>query len=824
MPRNPGSAPGDGHLLSPEQFRWTCDPAQFGFELTSEITECPISIIGQPRAMDALRLGLAVRAQGYNIFVAGEVGTGRSTTVRDRLAEVERGDRAPDDLCYVHNFEDPDQPRLLAFPAGRGRAFAKGMERLVERLRKNLPELFDSDVYRKRRAAAAEAAKERHKEQLKAFEKKIEGEGFALVQVQTGTFLRPELMPVVAGNAVDVDQLEALVEEQKFSRADYERLKEKQSALLVGLEKLTKDLRDLEREFRRQLVQLDRDLAGPPVEDAVAEVRAEFPQEGVGDYLGEVVAHVLDHLERFRAARDTELAGDEDREKLRAELRAWTLPYTVNVLVDNTRTSGRPIVWETSPNYRNLFGTIDRAQDRAGEWRTDHTRVRGGSLLRASGGFLVLDALDVLVEPGVWAALKRTLRNRMLQIQSFDPFNLFGTGALKPQPIPIDVKVILIGTRFIYRLLYALDEDFKKIFKVKADFALESQRSPEELRNYACFVHKKCRDDDLPPFHRDAVAAVVEHAVRLAGRQEKITTRFAEIAELIREAGYWAQQAKSRRVEGKHVDRAIEQRERRLNLAAEFLRERIAEGTILIDLEGEKLGQVNGLAVLSTGDYDFGQPTRITAVTAMGRSGIIDIEREAAMSGAIHTKGVLILAGFLRSRFAQDKPLALSASLAFEQNYGGIDGDSASSAELYAILSSLSGVPIRQGIAVTGSVNQRGEIQPIGGINEKIEGYFDLCRLLGFRKGVGVMIPARNVASLMLRKEVVEAARKGKFALWAVSTIDEGIEVLTGVAAGQPGADGRYPPESVFGRADARLRQLAEGVRRFGPAALEGAP
>jgi lon-related putative ATP-dependent protease len=531
-------------------------------------------------------------------------------------------------------------------------------------------------------------------------------------------------------------------------------------------------------------------------------------------FLDELSTHVLEHLDRFRVSRDPELAGEE-KEEVRAELRTWMRPYQINVLVDNSRTGGRPIIWETTPNYRNLFGTVERGREHAGEWETDHTKIKGGSLLRASGGFLVLDALDVLIEPGVWAALKRTLRNRVLQIQSFDPLNLFGAVGLKPEPIPIDVKVILIGTHQIYRLLYALDEDFKKIFKVKAEFALESARSAEELWNYACFVHKKTQDDDLPPFHREAVAAVVEQAVRMAGRQEKITTRFAEVAEVIREAAYWAQQARSKQVDAGHVEEAIRQRDHRVNMTEELLRERIVEGTVLIDLKGTRVGQVNGLAVLSTGDHVFGQPTRITAVTAVGRNGIIDIERESEMSGAIHTKGVLILSGFLRSRFAQERPLALSASLCFEQNYGGIDGDSASSAELYALLSSLSGVPLRQDIAVTGSVNQRGEIQPIGGVNEKVEGFFDLCQARKVRRA-GVLIPARNRPHLMLRKDVVAAIRSGQFSIWAISTLEEGLEVLTGRPAGTPGRDGRYPSDSIFGLADARLAVLAESVRRYG--------
>ncbi len=816
-PRRAGPRP--PRELSPEQLRWRCDPSNFRFETTEEIAEGPIQIIGQPRAMEALKLGLALRSVGYNIFVAGEVGTGRSTAVRRQLAAMKREDKSPDDLLYVHDFTNADSPRLLPLPAGSGRAFRKAVEGLVESLRKQISGLFDSEAYRKQRSERIDAAKEVEKERLKEFEKKVQEDGFVLVQVQFGPVVRPDLMPVVAGNPVAIPHLEGLVEEGKFQRRELDRLKAKYAKLTTTMEALTQGFRDLERAVRQQIIDLDRAHASPLVRAAAEEVKEAFRGGKAAAFLDEAAEDILDHLDRFRDGEEPAASGVE-RDKARAELRDRMLPYSVNVIVDNAGTKGRPIIWETSPTYRNLFGTIERARDASGEWSTDHTRIKAGSLARADGGMLVLDALDVLAESGVWPALKRTLRTRVLEIQSFDPFNIFSGVSLKPEPIPIDVKVVLIGTRQIYRLLYALDEDFKKIFKVKADFALETPRSAEELRNYAAFVRKKVQDERLPQFRRDAVAAVVEHGVRLAGRQEKITTRFNEIADVVREAGYWAREEKSKRVEARHVDEAIARRTRRVDLVEEVLRERFADGTLLVDLAGEKVGQVNGLVILDVGDHTFGQPSRITASTAVGRAGIIDIAREAEMAGAIHTKGVLILTGFLRSRFAQDKPLALSASLCFEQSYDAIDGDSASSAELYALLSSLSGVPIRQSVAVTGSVNQNGEVQPIGGVNEKIEGYFDLCRLRGLEGEQGVMIPARNVPHLMLRKDVVEEVEKGRFRVWAVSTIEEGIEILTGVAAGERTPGAAWPPESILGRVDARLRDLAARVKEFGPADL----
>jgi lon-related putative ATP-dependent protease len=807
------------HRLQPERLRWRCPPEQFPFETTASLDDCPIHIIGQNRAQQALALGLAVRNDGYNIFVTGDVGSGRSTVVRRLLDEVDRGEEAPDDLVYVHNFLAPDQPCILVFPAGRGNALRNAMQELLESLTRDLPKLFDSEKYRDRRAKVIEEATQEQKTKLKEFEQRVQEEGFALVQVEVGPLTRPQLVPVVAGNPVDMDQLENLVEEGKFKREEYEELRSKATRLRGEMESLGKTFRNLDREVRRQLAELDRKLARPEVEEAVADLRGEFDVEGLDVYFDQVAEDLLAHLDEFRSSQESA----EAAEGAKPEGAGFDLTrYGVNVVVDNSRTRGRPILWETSPSYRNLFGAIEKVRVGAGEWESDHTRIRAGSLLAASGGFLVLDAMDVLVEPGVWAALKRTLRNRSVEMQVFDPFHVISGVSLKPEPAPIDVKVVMIGTRHIYRLLYALDEDFKKIFKVKAELARWTPLSDEELTNYACFVHKKVLDDDLPPFHREAVAAIVEHGVRMSGHREKLTTRFTEIADLIRESGYWAAQGSAKHVAEEHVDRALEQRINRVNLIEEVLREQIAEGQVLLDLEGAEIGQVNGLAVLDVGDHVFAQPSRITATTAMGRAGIIDLDREAELSGSIHTKGVLILTGFLRSRFAQKKPLALTASLSFEQNYGQVEGDSASSAELYALLSSLSDVPLCQGIAVTGSVNQKGEIQPIGGVNEKIEGFFDLCRVRGLTGEQGVMIPTRNLSQLMLRKDLIEEVRAGRFHVYAVSTIEEGLGVLTGIDAGSRGDDGEYPAESIFGRANAKLERLVEQVGRFGAADVAG--
>jgi lon-related putative ATP-dependent protease len=811
---SPGPRKAKTFELPPGKLRWRCPPSSFDFRTTADIAECPIDIIGQPRAIEALDLGLRVRAEGYNIFISGHVGCGRSTIVRRMLAQVERGESPPSDLVFVHNFEDPDRPRRLEFGAGGGCRFRDALQQTMEGLRDDVPQLFESEPYSKQRNSLREQIAASQKGRLKEFETRVEKDGFTLVQVQMGPAVAPRLLPVVTGNPTEMDQLEELVEQGQFKKQEFERLKKRLTELRTELESVAKDLRNMERELHRRLAEVDRELARPLLVEALAELRAAFDVPGLEPYLDGMVADLLDHLDEFRESPDR-VAGQTNGEARDTDELLKRAKYRVNVVVDNSRTQGRPIIWETAPSYRNLFGTIEAVRTASGDWATDHTRIKSGSLLRANGGFVVLDAMDLLAEPGVWIALKRSLRNSNVEIQVFDPLHIIVGVALKPEPAPIDVKVLVIGTPHIYSLLHGLDEDFKKIFKVKAEFATHTPLRDEELRNFACFVHKKIHDDELLPFHRSAVAAVVEHAVRLAGDRNKLTTRFTEIADVIRESGFWARRVEARSVKAEHVDAALEKRAYRVNLIEELLRDQIAEGSILMELEGERVGQVNGLAVLDAGDHVFAQPARITATTAMGEGGIIDIDREAEMSGAVHTKGVLILTGFLRSRFAQKRPLTLTASVAFEQSYGPIDGDSASSTELYALLSSLANVPLRQGIAVTGSVNQLGEVQPIGGVNEKIEGFFDLCRIEGLTGDQGVMIPTRNLGQLMLRKDLVEAVKDGRFHVWAVSTIEDGLEVLSGALAGEPDSQGSYPPDSIFGRVDAELQRMAEEGRRF---------
>jgi len=566
---------------------------------------------------------------------------------------------------------------------------------------------------------------------------------------------------------------------------------------------------------------LDNEVISPAVKDMISDIKEKFDDEKVHRYLDEVQEDILANLNRFREREETPSP----------PLPGLVLPqpvdtfteYQVNVMVDNSETKGAPIIVETTPNYRNLFGTIERMVERSGIWKTDFSHIKAGSFLRANGGYLIFNALDALIEPGVWPALKRTLKNQIIEFQTYDPFYFFSASALKPEPIECNTKVIMIGDAQIYYLLYSMDDDFKKIFKIKADFDSVTNKDTEKIHQYASFIRKICDEEKLKPFDRTGIAAVVEYGVRMAGRQKKLSTRFYVIADLLREASYWAVKDGSDVVTEKHVDKAIEKKVYRVNLIEEKIQEMIDDGTIMIDSEGMVVGQVNGLSVYSFGDHVFGKPSRITAKTSMGKAGIINIEREVEMSGPIHNKGVYILAGYLRDKYAQDKPITMSASICFEQSYSGVEGDSASSTELYALLSSLSGLPLRQDIAVTGSVNQKGEVQPIGGVNEKIEGFFDVCKAKGLTGKQGVMVPHLNIGDLMLRKDVVEAVKEGKFHIYPVKSINQGIGILTGVEAGDRLDGGKFKEGTVNDLVDKKLRELGTKIREFEGGGEEGA-
>ncbi len=803
-----------------EQLRWRCDPNTLAFETTEAVQPCQ-EIIGQERGLEAIRVGVDINSIGYNIFVTGLAGTGRFTTIKCVLEEIDVKEKMPNDLCYINNFKNPDMPHMLSLPAGQGNAFKKEMETLIETLKKKIPLMFENETYLNKKKEVVERYRNKQAEMFREFEKKVNKEGFALVQIQMGPYSRPGIFPLVEGNPVALEQLETMVEEGKFPKEDLERTKKKQAELVNELEIIFKETRKSEKDVKEELTSLDNEVISPVVKDSISDIKEKFGNEEVHCYLDEVQEDILSNLNRFR----------EKEEAPPSPLPGLAFPqpvdsfteYQVNVLVDNSETKKAPIIVETTPNYRNLFGTIERVVDRSGIWKTDFTHIKAGSFLRANGGFLIFNALEALMEPGVWPALKRTLKNQVMEVQTYDPFYLFATSALKPEPIECNTKVIMIGDTSLYHLLYNLDDDFKKIFKIKADFDSVMNKDTEKIEQYASFIRKICDEEKLKPFDKTGIAAVVEYGVRMTGRQKKLSTRFYLIADLLKEANYWAMKDGSDVIKEKHVDRAIEKKVYRLNLIEEKIQEMIDEGTILIDSDGMVVGQVNGLSVYNLGDYMFGKPSRITVKTSMGKAGIINIEREAEMSGPTHNKGVYILAGYLRGKYAQDKPITMSASICFEQSYGGVDGDSASSTEIYALLSSLSGLPIRQDIAVTGSVNQKGEVQPIGGVNEKIEGFFDVCKAKGLTGKQGVMIPHLNIGDLMLRKDVVEAIKEGKFRVYSVKTIDQGIEILTGVEASERQGDGKFKEGTVNDLVDKKLRELGTKIKEFEGGGEEGA-
>jgi lon-related putative ATP-dependent protease len=797
-----------------EKLRWRCPVDQLNLKTTDDVEPCDW-IIGQDRAVKAIKLGLDIRSIGYNIFVAGFVGTGRMTTIKLLMEKLEKTGKVPDDQCYVNNFKNPDLPRVINLPSGQGKLFRKDMHDLIVSLKKNIPSVFESEAYKERRKELVKESEDGQKAILEEFDKQVKKEGFALVQIQMGPYVKPDVQPVIENKPVSLAKLEKQVKEGNFPKEKFDNLQTKYEALATLMEDIFKEGKEIVKELEKALAALDKEMIVPMIKDMIKDIKAKYENEKIQTYLNEVKQSLIDNLDRFKPKKEkTPEIPIPGFPFVKPEEEFWE--YEVNVVVDNSETKTVPIIVETNPNYKSLFGTIERVADRAGLWRTDFTRIKAGSYLKANGGFLIVNALDLLIEPGAWQALKRALKYRQVEIGAYDPFYLLGTSAMKPEPIETDVNVVMIGTNYLYHLLWHLDDDFKKIFKVKADFDSVMPKDEQNIHQYACFIKKICDDDKLLPFDKSGVGAIIEFGVRVAGTQKKLSTRFTVIADLIREASYWAHNAKSKVVMQEHVEKAIEEWIKRVSLIEDKIQEMIEDGTIMIDSQGEIVGQINGLSVYDMGEYMFGKPTRITARTSMGRAGVINIEREADLSGRTHNKGVLILGGYLRGKYAHDKPLTVSASIAFEQSYSGVEGDSASSTEVYAILSSLSGLPLRQDIAVTGSINQKGQIQPIGGVNEKIEGFYHVCKAQGLTGTQGVIIPHQNVKDLMLKTEVVQVVKDGKFRIYPVKSVDQGIEILTGVKAGEIKEDGTFEEETVNYLVDKQLKEYAENLRRFG--------
>lgn len=796
-----------------DQLRWQCDPNQLNFTYTEELVPLK-EFIGQGRAIQSLEFGLAVERAGYNIFVTGLTGTGKASAIKDYVRRAVERRRArtvgyyPDDWCYVHNFAAPDRPEAIHLPRGYGKRLRDQVQELREAITREFSRVFGSEEYQRQRQQILEEGRSRHQALMQALEREARSAGFFIQLSPMGV----NLIPMVGDRPMTPEEFMALPES---ARAE---IQTRQAALMQRAEAAFEQARALEKEAMQKIRDLWRRLGEAAVAHPFRDLLDEY--RGSPDtvhYLENLRDFVLDNIALFQ---EPEQAGPPQPFPLPLSVgqpreRDPFLPFQVNVFVDNSASQGPPIIVETNPTWGNMFGKIERRAF-MGTYVSDHTMLKPGAVHLANQGYLILNIRDVLLNPGVWEALKRVIRTREARLEEpYEQFGFLAPQGLRPEPIPLDIKVIVMGDNILYQLLARYDEDLWEMFKVKAEFDFQIDRTDENLAAYAAFVCSCCEGESLLHFDNTAVAEIVEYGARLVSDQYKLSARFGQIKDILVESDYWARQEGADKVSARHVQKAIAQKVYRVNLIEERIRELIAQGTLMVDVEGAVVGQVNGLSVYDLGDFSFGRPSRITAETFMGRRGVINIERESQLSGRIHDKGVLILSGYLGYKYAQNKPLSLSASLTFEQSYEGVEGDSAASTELYAILSSLSGLPIQQNIAITGSVNQKGEIQPIGGVNEKIEGFFDVCRVQGLTGNQGVLIPQRNVRNLMLRDDVVEAVRQGQFHIYAVSTVDEGIEVLTGVPAGERQPDGTYPEGTVNYLVDQKLKALAEGIRGF---------
>lgn len=785
------------------QLRNTCDPSTFDFETTEEIPPLE-GTVGQDRGVSAIEFGLQVRTEGYNVFVAGLTGSGRNATVNANLHRVAVAQPGPPDWCYVYNFAEPHRPKAIGLPPGMGPRLAQAMDELIRDCQRDIPKAFESEEYEDKKSHVTRELQAQREAISSELQQIAVQRGFTLQATQMGLVT----VPLVEGQPASREQFEALPadEKQRMEAAGEELREEIGQAMARG--------RKLEKEAAETLRQLDREIALYAVGHRLGDLRQTYREHPkVVEYLQAVQGDMLEHLEDFRG-QDKPAEGPQPGMEQHPEDRLAR--YKVNVFVCNCDGCGAPVFTEHNPTYYNLFGRIDY-RARLGTVIADHTTIKPGAIHHANGGYLILQARDLLLSPMAWDALKRTLRSHDVRIENMgEQYSPFPASTLKPEPIPVDVKVILIGHPSLYYLLYHQDEDFRKLFKVKADFGTDMERSEEHVAKYAAFISSRCRAVGLKHFHRSAVAKVVEQGSRQLEHQRKLSTRFIDIADLVDEASFWAEKDGASYVMERHVERAIAEKEYRSNLVEQRLQEMIEDGTIMIGTDGAVVGQINGLSILDMGDYHFGRPSRITARTYLGSSGILNIEREARMSGRLHSKGVMILAAYLGGKYAQERPLSLAASLTFEQLYDDVDGDSASSTELYALLSSLSGLPIKQSLAVTGSVNQRGEIQAIGGVTRKIEGFFAVCKAQGLTGRQGVLVPATNVRNLMLSKEVIAAVSAGQFHIYAARTVDEGIELLTGTPAGEVGPDGTYPPGTVHSLVQQKLTSNAEKLRGYG--------
>jgi len=787
--------------LNPDELRMACKIEEIIFETTDEVPPLE-GMIGQERAVQATEFGLRIKRPGYNIFMTGLTGTGKSSYAQSIIEKISAEEPVPDDWVYVYNFEHPGEPIALNLPSGMGTDFCRHIEELLEDLKQNIPKAFDGEDYERQKSVYVKEFQEARSILLEELNKAALDKGFALKRTSSGFVT----IPLQEGEQISEEDYAKLDQEKK------DELEKKSTDIQLKAMEIMRRVQKVERDLKEQLKDLDQRIGLAAIGHLFNELMEEYEQyPAVQKYLQSYQNDVLSNLVDFRG-------DDEEQQNPMLWLRRQSqeqadMRYTVNLLVDNRETEGAPMVYETNPSYYNLLGRVEY-ENRFGMVVTDFSMIKAGALHRANGGYLILQARDVLSGMQSWEVLKRVLRTREIRIENIsEHFGLVAMATLRPQPIPLNTKVVMIGNPFLYQILYHYDEDFRKLFKIKADFDIEMDRKEDNVNKMAGFISYHCKKQQLRHFNREAVAEIVEYSTRLAENQEKLSTRFNEIVDLLFEADTWAELDGVDVVGTAQVEKSLEEMVYRSNKYEQKIVESIKEELILLDLEGAMVGQINAISVLDQGDYRFGRPSRITASTYLGRKGIINIERESDLSGRIHNKGILILNGYLGLRYGSLIPINLTASLCFEQSYGGVDGDSASAAELFCLLSSLADVPLRQDLAVTGSINQKGEIQPIGGVNSKIEGFYLACKAKGLTGKQGVIIPDKNRKALMLKKDVVEAVEKGLFSIYTIATVDEGLELLTGMAAGDLLEDGTFTKGSFNEKILNKLKQFNETLR-----------
>ena len=781
------------------------DPDSLGFETTESLCPPEEGVVAQDRAIEAIKFGMGMKDVDYNIFVAGQPKTGLTYIARTFLEKTAEDEPTPPDWCYVYNFNEPDSPKCINLTAGRGKELQKNMEQFVQTLQAKIPEVFDSEDYSAKEAEVHQAFEHKRREIIDALSARAKDEGFILQFSQVGMVIVPA---TEEGQPMSQEQLSELPEEEKKD------LRERSDQLQKEMNDAIKEIRKAETAFRDKHSKLDAEIAMYVVGHLMETLEEQFKdEEDVLEYFKEVQADILENIDDFKKKQEPQ----QPAVPMPVPPKEVTLrKYDVNILIDNSETKGAPVIIESNPSYPNLFGSIER-QAYFGALLTDFTMIKPGALHRANGGYLIMKSLDLIKYWISWEALKRAIKERQIKIEDLgELYGIFSTRTLKPTPIPLNVKLVLTGDPYLYQLLYMYDDRFPKMFKVKAHLDTEVDSTEDNLKQGACVMSKFCADQGLRHVSNNGVARVLEYSMEVTGDREKLTLRLADISDLVKEADYYASLEDAKYITSDHVQMAVEKKRYRSSLYEEKVQELVKKDIFWVETDGHKVGQVNGLSILMTGDHEFGKPNRITATVSLGKGGVVDIDREAKLSGNIHAKGVLILTSYLKEMFAHNKPLSLSASLCFEQSYGMVEGDSASSTELYVLLSAISAVPINQGIAVTGSVSQKGEIQPIGGVTRKIEGFFDICNHKGLNGKQGVIIPEKNVKNLMLKREVVEAVEEGKFHVYPVTTIEEGIEILTGMEAGEIQEDGTYPEGTLFRKVDDKLQEMAEMEKEFG--------